>query len=99
VPNNCGFWYLAGRNYKCITNNSPYALLCMSGYVCSHVTSLRMSEEGLLVPRDVLFDSVKGTTSMSSCTILQKTNLLWCFIYEYLFKGDKIVAWPSEGET
>lgn len=86
MPNNCGFWYLAGRNYKCITN-SPYALLCMSGYVCSHVTSLRMSEEGLLVPRDVLFDSVKGTTSVSSCTILRKANLLQCFIYEFVQGG------------
>jgi len=44
--------YVAGRAYKCITN-SPFALLCMSGYVCSHVTPLRKSVEGLLVPRDV----------------------------------------------
>jgi len=78
--------YAAGKNYKWITNSS-YALLCMSGYVYSCVASLRMSEEQLLVPRDVLFDSVEVTTSMSSCTILWKANLLQCFIYEFVQGG------------
>ena len=73
--------YVAERNYKCITN-SP--LLCMSGYVYSRVTSLRMSEERLLVPRDGLFDTMKVTTRMPSCTILRKPNLLQCFIYKFV---------------
>ena len=59
----------------------------MSGYVYSRVTSLRMSEERLLVPRDGLFDTMKVTTCMPSCTILWKANLLQCFIYKFVQGG------------
>ena len=57
-----------------------------------------MPEEWLLVPRDGLFDTMKVTTCMPSCTILWKANLLHVSFINS-FKGDKMIAWQSEGET
>ena len=59
----------------------------MSGYVYSRVTSLRMPEERLLVPRDGLFDTMKVTTCMPSCTILRKANLPQCFHLKIRSRG------------
>jgi len=70
----------------------------MSGYVYSCVASLRMSEEQLLIPRDGLFDTMEVTTSMPSCTILWKENLLQCFIYKFVQGGwnDSMAKWRGD---